>query len=169
MKKSKTTSKKQLKKEQKSNTILILTLVILLVIIIVLSLTIGSKKTSNDLPFSSSEFENISTIGIKEYLASLNYDGTSIIFFCSNEKQECFDELEALDKIAKEKELIIEYINVDELVDVEKEEIKTSNNIFDEQYYPVLIVVSNREVLHTSNKYLNKGEIENILKEHKII
>ena len=169
MKSTKKITKKQIKKTEKNNVFLILGLIILLVVIIVLSLTVGSSKTPVELPFTTSSFENISIIGINEYKVSLNYDGTSIIFFCSNEKQGCYDELKALNEIAKEKELIIEYVNVDELVDSEKEELKNTNEIFRESYYPVLVVISNKEVVEINNKYLNKEKIEKILKENKII
>ena len=169
MKSTKKITKKQIKKTEKNNVFLILGLIILLVVIIVLSLTVGSSKTPVELPFTTSSFENISIIGINEYKVSLNYGGTSIIFFCSNEKQGCYDELKALNEIAKEKELIIEYVNVDELVDSEKEELKNTNEIFRESYYPVLVVISNKEVVEINNKYLNKEKIEKILKENKII
>lgn len=162
-------TKKTNKKQEKTNIFFIAGLIILLVIIIVLSLTLGSKNSPIELPFETSSFQNISSIGVNEYKVSLNYEGTSIIFFCSNEKQGCYDELKALNEIAKEKELIIEYINVDELVESEKEDLKKSHEIFKEKSYPVLMVISNKQVLETNNEFLNKKEIEKILKENKII
>ena len=169
MKSTKKAMKKQIKKTEKNNVFLIAGLTIILVIIIVLSLTVGNRKPPVELPFTTSTFEHVSSIGINEYKVSLNYDGTSIIFFCSNEKQGCYDELKALNEIAKEKELIIEYVNIDELVDSEKEDLKSTNEIFRESYYPVLVVIRNREVIEINNKYLSKEKIEKILKENKII
>jgi hypothetical protein len=162
-------SRKKQKKPQKNNIVFIVIIAIILLLIIALSLKTNSKNNGNIFTFNSTEFANISVIGIGEYQASLNFNGTSIIFFCSNEEKSCYEELKELDEIAKKHSLIIEYINILELVDSEKEILASSTDIFNENYYPHLVIIENGNIISDSNKYLNGNEIKEILKKHKII
>lgn len=169
MKNTKKVSKNQLKKDRNKNIIFIAVILLVLIVIIVLSFNLNNKSSNIKLPFSSSEFKNISVIGIQEYQASLNFDGTSIILFCNNEVKACYDELKELDKIAEEHKIIIEYVNVAELVESEKTELSAITNIFDDDYYPNLIIINNKNILNNSNEYLTGNEIEDLLKKHEII
>ena len=73
--------------------------------------------------------------------------------------------MQALDKIAKEYSLIIEYINILELVDSEKEVLTNSSDIFNETYYPHLVIIKNGKIISDSNDYLNGNEIKKTLKK----
>lgn len=163
------TSKKKEKQQPKNNIIFIVIIIIILLIIVALSLKTNSKNNNGIYTFNSTEFTNISVIGMGEYQASLNFNGTSIIFFCSNEEESCYKELKELDKIAKEYSLIIEYINVLELVDSEKEILTNSSDIFNNDFYPHLVIIQNGKVISDSNKYLNGNEIKKELKKYEII
>ena len=81
------TSKKNQKQQPKNNIIFTIVIIIILLIIIALSLKTNSKNSNSIYTFDSTEFANISVIGIGEYQASLSFNGTSIIFFCSNEEK----------------------------------------------------------------------------------
>lgn len=162
-------SKKQQKKQQQKNIIFTIVIVIILLIIIALSLKTNQKNNNDIYTFNSTEFTNISVIGIGEYQASLSFNGTSIIFFCSNEEKSCYEELQELDKIAKEYSLIIEYINILELVDSEKEVLTNSSDIFNKTYYPHLVIIENGKIISDSNNYLSGNEIKKVLKKYEII
>lgn len=160
---------KNSKKQQQKNIIFTIVIVVILLIIITLSLITNTKNNNDIYTFNSTEFVNVSVIGIGEYQASLSFNGTSIIFFCSNEEKSCYKELRELDKIAKEYKLIIEYINVLELVDSEKEVLTNSSDIFNETYYPHLVIIENGKIITDSDNYLGGNEIKKVLKKYKII
>ena len=162
-------SKKQQKQQQQKNIIFTIVIVIILLIIIALSLKTNQKNNNDIYTFNSTEFTNISVIGIGEYQASLSFNGTSIIFFCNNCKGTWHFSIHQLDKIAKEYSLIIEYINILELVDSEKEVLTNSSDIFNKTYYPHLVIIENGKIISDSNNYLSGNEIKKVLKKYEII
>lgn len=157
-------------KEKFISNLLIFISVIILIIVIILSTMIKPKEDSlNNNPFDISNFSNVTVIGLMEYFSSFNYQGDSIIFFCSNEEDKCFDELSDLSTIAKEYNLNVEYVNVPELVDSEKEELANNHDEFKESFYPHLIIIKNGQIVNNSNKYLDYEEIKEIFISNKII
>jgi len=172
-KKIKKSIKKQknnkIKKDNKKNIVFILLIVIILSFIIILSLNVNKKKKNDLFYFSQSDFQYITTIGLFEYKASLGFEGTSIIFFCTNDSKKCYDELKDLNEIAEENELNIEFINVEELEEEEKKELSNLTNIFNEKYYPNLLIIKNKQIVNNTNKHLNKKEIKNLFKKYEII
>ena len=156
-------------KSNYANIIFIIVSILILILIVILSLQTEKKSNPDFSNFNISEFENITTIGINEFQASLETDTLSIFFFCSNEDRKCYDELKNLNEIAKENNLIIEYINVLELVDLEKEQLNNTFNIFDDEYYPNLIISKDKKIKTNINEFSNKEEIIKIFKEYEII
>ena len=161
--------KKQIKVETIKNIAFSFSIVVALMLIIILSLMSNNKKNSDFHSLDITNFSNISVIGVNEYLASLNFNGTSIIFFCSSEEEACYDELNELDKIAKQYNLIIEYVNVLELVESEKEILSNTTDIFNDNYFPHLLLIQDGKILNDNNKYLKGNEIKEVLKEYEII
>jgi len=151
------------------NLIFVVVTLLIIVIIVILSLNLSKDKKSNFMAFNSAEFANLSVIGIAEYQASLNFDGISIIYFGSNESEECYKQLKELDKIAKDYNLIIEYINVLELVEEEKKQLSNITDIFNEQYYPNLLIINNGKILENKTESLTNNEIKELLRKHEII
>lgn len=167
----KSKKKFKIKKEDYiKNLIFILLVLILIIIIFVLSLNNQAKRDADEVyNFNITEFENITPIGINEYIASLNFDGASIIFFCTNESKDCYHELTSLNSIAKENNLYIEFINVLELADSEKKQLKEISSYFKDSYYPNLMIIQNKKVIFNSNIYLIEEEIISLLEEYEII
>ena len=97
------------------NIILIVGVVLVVIIVFLLSTKMGPKGNNVINNFSISEFENVTAVGLGEYKASFAHEGNSIFFFCSNEEEKCYDMLKDLNKVAKDNEVMIEYLNVLEL------------------------------------------------------
>ena len=160
---------KQPKETNNTNIIFIIGSFFIILLIIFLSLQPSKKSTSDPFNFDLSKLENTNVIGINEFQASLEIDDLSIFFFCSNEEKKCYEELKILNDIAKENNLTIEYINILELVEVEKEQLKNIADLFNEDYYPNLIICRDKKIKANINKFLDKDEIIKILKEYEII
>lgn len=152
-----------------NNIIFIGIFIILLIAIIVVSLNIKKEDKTFNTSFSSSEFKNITAIGLYEYEASFAYEGNSVIFFCNNEKRECFDELTDLDEIASKYGISIEYIDILELLEDEKKQLREISNIFNDDFYPNLVLIKDGEVVNNSNKYLNEEDIVDLLSDKEFI
>lgn len=172
MKTKENKNKKKIKTNSKTNYLNIIFIIIsILIILLIFFLSLQPQKKSNSGIFNLnvSEFENINTIGINEFQASLEIDTLSIFFFCSNEEKKCYEELKILNDIAKENKLTIEYINVLELVDLEKEQLNNISNVFNEKYYPNLIISKDKEMKVNINEFSKRDEIIEIFKEYEII
>ena len=166
------TNKNKEKKEKNYSSIILVIITILIIILIFFLSSQTGKKPSNSsgiFTFSSTEFESITASGVYEYQASIDTDVTSIFFFCSNEDKDCYNELSTLNKIAKENNLNIEYINVLELVDSEKENLTNISDIFDEDYYPTLVICQNKKIQEYVNNFLDEDEIIVLFKKYEII
>jgi len=162
-------SRKKEKIKKNNNIIIILISVILIIIIFFISSKLEKKDNNEIFNFNSSEFKNITMIGLYEYQASLNFDGTSIIFFCSNEDKECYEELKILNSLSSDIGISIEYLNVSELVETEKEQLINTSDLFKEQYFPYLIIINNKEIKDYSNQFQSEEEIKTMFKNSKII
>ena len=164
-------NKKKANKESKKSTIknliFIFVVIFIIGIIFILSNNTNKKDNSGFFYFNTSEFSNITAIGLPEYQASLNYEEKSIIFICSNESNDCYNTLKNLNSVAKDKNISIEYLNILELVEEEKNELKKLLPSFEEKGYPYLVVINEKESTIYKD-YLEKSHIEEIFKENKI-
>ncbi len=164
-------NKKKIKKESKKTTIknLIFIFIVIFIIGIIFILSNNTNKKDNNglFYFNTSEFSNITAIGLPEYQASLNYEYKSIIFICSNESEDCYNTLNNLNSVGKDKNISIEYLNVLELVEEEKNELLQLLPDFEEKEYPYLVVINEKESTIYKD-YLEKSHIEEILKDNKI-
>jgi len=165
----KITNKKTKEENNIKNIILITSVIVVVIIIFILSTKIGPKGNNTLNNFSISELENVSAIGIGEYKASFAYEGTSIIFFCSNEEEKCYDELKKLNDIAKDNDLTIEYLNVLELVETEITEL---DNLLDKKgksLYPTLLIIKDNEIKENIDSYISKDEINKLFKKNNLL
>lgn len=168
-KKTKTANKTTENTNNIKNIILILVAIIAIIVVFVLSTTLGPKGNNIINNFNVSDFKNVAVIGIGEYKASFAFEGASIIFFCSNEEEKCYDELKDLNDIAMENDLTIEYLNVLELVETEKNEL---DNLLDKKgktLYPTLLIISDNEIKENISNYISKDEIEKIFSRNGLI
>ena len=161
--------RKKVNKNNKSNIVFIFLALAVLIVIVIVSLTIKPKSKDDIYDFRSDEFEHITSIGVGEFEASFQIDELSIIFFCSNESRECHEELTTLNDLAGENKLSVEYINVLELVDSEKEYLKSKWAVFKNDYYPNLVIIKDKKIVNNSNTYFNREELTAFLKQNQII
>ena len=122
----------------------------------------GSEENNSTTPeiynFNPEEISsNITAIGVEEFKASMNTKSDSIFFFCSNEEKKCFQELQDL----KDFNINIEYLNILELTDMEKDELN-NYEIFKDGLYPKLIIIKNNSIKYYGN-YLDKEELNKII------
>ena len=116
------------------------------------------NNSSNNYQFKPEDIgNNIIVIGIEDFKTSIDTKKDSIIFLCSNNNQKCYNMLLNL----KNTNMNIRYLNILELTDKEKDEIK-NYEIFKDGLYPKLIVIKNNSIKYYSN-YLNKEELNKIL------
>lgn len=170
---NKKTKKNNNKKTEKANNIkniiLIIGVVLVILIIFILSIQMGPKGNHVVNNFSISDFENVTAVGIGEYKASFAHDGASIFFFCSNEEEKCYDMLKDLNDYAKDNELMIEYLNVLELVEEEKNEL---DNLLDKKgksLYPTLLIINNGEIKENISTYISSEEINKLFKKNDLL
>ncbi len=138
-------------------------------ILIVLSLIATIFLSFVVSPGNNNAYPHINHIGVAEFRSSYNVDVTSIIYFGNGEIDESNEELKVLDDVAKEYDLMIEYVNVAELVPQEKEELKTIESSFNGDCYPNLIIIKEGKTVNNSNVYLNRDEILDLFKKYEII
>ena len=164
--------KKQTKKKKDNhivkNIIYIISTIFIIYVIFIISNNTNKKDNNGLFTFDTSSFSNITAIGVSEYEASLNYDGQSVIFVCSNESKDCYNMLEHLNDIGKKNNINIEYLNVLELVEEEKNLLTKILPKYAEKDYPFLNVL-NADKSIIFDEFLEKDTIEEILKENKII
>ncbi len=108
--------------------------------------------------FNPREISKVNGIGVQEFEASMATMSDSVFLFCSNEDEKCYQMLVDLHSLGKDE---IEYLNVLELVDSEKELLK-KYDIFNDSLYPKLIIIKNNKYNYYS-KYLTKEELDKIL------
>ena len=109
-------------RERIKNIIFVIVILVLIMIIVVMSSMVKSRDSN--YVFNSSDFENIMVIGLSEYASSYDVDSPSIVYFGSNDDEKSHEQLKILNDLAGEYDLLIEYIDVLELVDSEKERLK---------------------------------------------
>ena len=168
---NKSTSKKDVKKIDTNtfkNVIFTVVVIGIIFLVFILSSNIGKKDNSN-VNFDINEYTNITSIGLYEFEASFNHDGLSLFLFCSTEEVKCQNEIKALDEIGKQYNISFEYLNVIELVDSEIERLESTSDIFKKQKYPNLLIMKSREIVNNISRYLEKDEIEKVLKENEVI
>ncbi len=155
--------KKAIKTRDKYNNIFFIAIVmIILVVIVLLSFKINSGTPTK-------RYQAVAAIGVNEFEVSLVNGADSIIFFCDSNEIKCYDELTALNELVQEEQLYIEYLNIAELVDEEKEKLSSLSSIFASSYYPHLIIIKNKEIVNNSNDYLSKEEILELFRNLEII
>lgn len=168
-KKNKSINKNNKKENNIKSIVLIVLSIIMVIIVFILSTKLGPKGNKIINNFNISDFENVSAIGLGEYKASFAYDGVSIIFFCSNEEEKCYDELKDLNLVAKENKLTIEYLNILELVEDEKNEL---DNLLDKKgkaLFPTLLIINNNEIKENIDTYISENEIVELFKKQGLI
>ena len=165
--------KKSTKKKdnsKKSNIIFLIFMSIILLVLIFLSFYITPKKKNNNLfTFDITELQYISPIDLEMFKASLHYQGMSIIFLCINESEQCYNEVNNLNFVAKNYQLNIEYMNILELVDKEKDELKKQDIIFNDELYPKLLIIKDNKIIDSNNEYLDYDGMINFFKKNSVI
>lgn len=163
--------KRKNKNDKKNNLIFLVFMVIILLGLVLLSFHIKPKNDkSNELfTFNIADFQYISPIDLEMFKASLYSEETSIIFVCINESGLCYDEVNALNDIAKNYKLNIEYMNILELTNLEIKELQEQNDIFDSELYPNLLIINKNKIVDNNNNYLNQDEIINFFKKNNIL
>lgn len=151
------------------NIILIVGVVLVVIIVFLLSTKMGPKGNNVINNFSISEFENVTAVGIGEYKASFAHEGNSIFFFCSNEEEKCYDMLKDLNKVAKDNEVMIEYLNVLELVETETSELDNLLDKKGKELYPTLLIIKDGEIKENINTYISKNEINKLFKQNDLL
>lgn len=160
-----------MKKEVLRNIVFSLVVIIIIVIIMVISFNYhkDSDNPKGAYYFDILEFKNVSPIGIPQFMAIVGSNEDSVTLFCNNEDINCYNELKSLDKIMGDNNKAIEYINVVELVDSEKETLSELSDIFNGSYYPNLVVIRDGKIVNNSNEFLEKDAIEKFLKDNEFI
>lgn len=162
-------SKKTEKESNIKNIILIIGAIIVVIIVFLVSTKMGPNGNNIINNFSISEFENVTAVGLGEYKASFAHEGNSIFFFCSNEEEKCYDMLKDLNNVAKDNEIMIEYLNVLELVETEISEL---DNLLDKKgksLYPTLLIIKDGEIKENINTYISKTEIKKIFTQNDLM
>ncbi len=159
-------------KQKNNNSLKSIIFVVISFIFIGIIFVLSTKSSQNESPISNfdiTSYSNITSIGINEFEASFGHDGISVILFCSNEIRECQNEIIALNEVGKENNIYFEYINVVELVDSEIEQLETISDIFKQKKYPNLVIINSGEIVNNTNTYLEKKDIEKVLKDYNVI
>ena len=120
--------------------------------------TESEKTEPNIYNFNPEEISsNITAVGLEEFKASINTKSDSIFLFCSNEERKCYEQLQALSSL----NINIEYLNVLELTNSEKDELK-NYEMFKNNLFPKLIIIKNGSIKYYSD-YLNTEELSKII------
>ena len=145
-------------KKKQQNILPLIIVIVLILILIFIPVFLSSNKDKKIFTFSTSEFKHITAIGVNEFVATMDDSHKSIIFICNNENKDCYDMLTILDSIADERSIYVEYINVLELTDEEREYMQGNYEYLKDSLYPKLLLINNKRVA-TNDAFLTKEEI----------
>jgi hypothetical protein len=109
--------------------------------------------------FNPREISNVEGVGVGEFDVSLTTMTDSVFLLCSNEDKKCYQMLVDLHSLGKDN---IEYLNVLELVDSEKEQLNSYGLFKNKDLYPSLVIIKNGKI-DVYEDFLTKDELNKIL------
>lgn len=123
-------------------------------------------NVSNE-PMSGKSFTKIS---VDEYISILNSKNKSFIYICNSIEDKCEKFTSSLEKIASNRKLKVNYLNLNNITSsTDWDKLSSSNKVFNNNWFiPAVLIVKNGKIIDYSMEELSESDLINFLKNNDL-
>lgn len=123
-------------------------------------------NVSNE-PMSGKSFTKIS---VDEYVSILNSKNKSFIYICNSIENKCEKFTSSLEKIASNRKLKVNYLNLNNITSsTDWDKLSSSNKVFNNNWFiPAVLIVKNGKIIDYRMEELSESDLINFLKKNDL-